>query len=63
MKDKLGGKTMKGIVGLGGKRYSYLPDNNDEDKIQNRERKFKFENYKNVLEETQIKNKINHSEK
>ena len=32
-------------------------------KMQNGQRKLKFENYENVLEETQIENKINHSEK
>ena len=34
MKDELGGKTMKKIVGLRAKRYSYLKANNDEDKKQ-----------------------------
>ena len=32
MKDELGGKTMKEYVGLGPKTYSYLKENNDENK-------------------------------
>ena len=32
MKDKLGGEIMKEFVGLRAKTYSYLKDNNDEDK-------------------------------
>ena len=32
MKDELGGQIMKKIVGLRVKTYSYLKDNNDEDK-------------------------------
>ena len=32
MKDELGGQIMKKIVGLRAKTYSYLKDNNDEDK-------------------------------
>ena len=32
MKDQLGGQIMKEIVGLGAKTYSYLKNNNDEDK-------------------------------
>ena len=34
MKDELGGAIMKKIVGLRAKTYSYLKDNNDEDKKQ-----------------------------
>ena len=32
MKDELGGKVMKELSALRTKRYSYLTDNNDEDK-------------------------------
>ena len=32
MKDELGGKIMKGLFRLREKTYSYLKDNNDEDK-------------------------------
>ena len=32
MKNELGGKIMKKFVGLKTKTYSYLKDNNDEDK-------------------------------
>ena len=32
MKDEFGGRIMKIFVGLRGKTYSYLKDNNDEDK-------------------------------
>ena len=49
---------MKVFVGSGAKTYSYLKDNNDED------RKAKgSKNYKKVLEAVQIENKINHLEK
>ena len=47
-KDELGGKIMKEFVGIGAKIYSYLEDNNGEDKnakdtkkcIMKRKRKF-----------------------
>ena len=32
MKEELEGQIMKEFVGLGAKTYSYLKDNNDEDK-------------------------------
>ena len=69
VKDKLGGKIVKEVLGLRTKRYSYLKDNKDEGKKPKRtkkhviEWKFKFEGYKNCLEAAKIENKINHLEK
>ena len=69
MKDELGGQIMKEFVGLRTKTYSYLKDNNNEDKKAKGtkkcviKRKLKFQDYKNFLEAAQIENKINHSEK
>ena len=59
MKDGLGGQVMKEFVGLRAKIYSYLKDNNDEDKKAKGtkkcviKRKLKFEDYKNCLEAAQ----------
>ena len=64
MKDDLGGKIIKELVGLRAKTYSYLKDNNKKDKkTKGTEKcliktKLKFENYKNCLEATQLDNKI-----
>ena len=69
MKDELGGQIMKEFVGLRAKTYSYLKDNNDENKKAKGtkkcviKRKIKFQDYKNCLEVAQIENKINHLEK
>ena len=66
MKDEIGGQVIKEFVGLRKKTYSYLKDNNDEDKKAKGtkkcdiKRKLKFEDYKNYLEAAQIENKINH---
>ena len=63
MKDKLGGQIMEEFVGLRAKTYSYLKDNNDEDKKAKGtkkcviKRKRKFEDYKNCLEAGKIENK------
>ena len=60
---------MKEFVGLRAKTYSYLKDNNNEDKKAKGtkkcviKRKLKFENYKNCLEATQLDNKIKYLEK
>ena len=60
---------MKKFVGLRGKTYSYLKDNNDEDekaKYIKRcfiKRKLKFKDYKKCLKVSQIENKINYLEK
>ena len=69
MKDKLGEQIMKEFVGLRAKTYSYLKDNNDEDKKAKGtkkyviKRKLKFQDYKNCLEEAQIERKINYLRK
>ena len=60
---------MKESVGSRAKIYSYLKENNDEDKKAKDtkkcviKRKLKFEDYKNCLEAVQFENKINHLEK
>ena len=69
MKDELGEQIMKECVGLRAKIYSYLKDNNEEDKKAKGtimcviKIKLKFQDYKNCLEGAKIKNKINHLEK
>ena len=63
MKDELGGQIMKKFVGLRTKTYSFLKDNNDEDKKAKGtekcdiKRKLKFEDYKSCLEAAQLENK------
>ena len=63
MKDELGGQIMKEFVGLRAKPYSYLKDNNDEDKKSKGtekcviKRKLKFQDYKNCSKAAQIDNK------
>ena len=60
---------MKDFVGLRAKTYSYLKDNNDEDKKAKDTKKrvikikLKFQDYKNYLEAAQLGNKINNLEK
>ena len=69
MKDESGEKIMTKFVGLRAKTYSYLTDDGSEDKKTKgtkkcvMKRKLTFENYKNCLEATQLKIKINHLEK
>ena len=69
MKDELGGKTMTKFVGLRVNMYSYLIDDDSEDKKAKDtktcviKRKLKLENYKNCFEETQLENKIYYPEK
>ena len=66
MKDELGGKIMKKLLGLKTKTYSYLINNGNQNKKNKNSvmiRKLKIENYKNCLEATQLENKINYLEK
>ena len=69
MKDELGRKIMAKFVELIAKIYSYLIDDESEDKKAKGKkkcvikRKLKFENYKSCLKATQLENKINPLEK
>ena len=56
MKDELGRKSWKKIVGLRVKTYSYLIDDSIENKKSKKaqQRKLKFENYENCLEATKL---------
>ena len=69
MKDELDEKIMKEFVALRAKTYSYLKENNDEDKKTKGtkkcaiKRKLKFQDYKNCLEAAQIESKINYLRK
>ena len=60
---------MTKFVGLRAKTYSYLIDDGSEDRKTKGtqkcflKRKLKFENHKNYLEPTQLKNRINYVEK
>ena len=60
MKDDLGGKIMAKFGGLRAKTYSYLTDEDSEDKKAKdtkkcvRKRKLKFENYSKCLELFQL---------
>ena len=59
MKDELDGKIIKEFAALRAKTYIYLPDNNNEDKKEQDNRKcdekreLKFEDYKQCLKVTQ----------
>ena len=69
IKDELGGKIMKEFVGLRAKTYSYLKDNNDEDKKAKGtkkcviKRKLKFQDYKNYLEAAETERTIKYLRK
>ena len=69
MKDELGGKIMVEFAALRPKTYSYLRDDNDENKKAKGakkcvvKQKLKFEDYNHCLEATQLENKINQLEK
>ena len=64
MRGKLGGQIMKEFVGLRAKTYSYLKENNDEDKKAKGTKKYVikrkplFQDYKNCLRAAKIENKI-----
>ena len=68
IKDELGGQVMKEFFRLRAKTYSYLKDNNDEDKKAKGTKKcvikrnLKIQDNKNCLEAAQIENKINYLE-
>ena len=57
---------MTKFVGLRAKTYSYLNNDDSEDKKEKGRKKcvikrnLKFENYKNCLEATQLENKVNY---
>ena len=69
MKDELGGKTMTKFARLRVDMYSYLIDDDGEDKKAKDtktcviKKKLKLENYKNCFEATQLENKIYYPEK
>ena len=69
MKYELAGQTKREFVGLIAKTYSYLKDNNDEDKKAKGAKKcvvkgkLKFQDYENCLRATKIENEINYLEK
>ena len=65
MKDQFDGQIIKEFAGLRTKTYSYLKNNNDENKKAKGtkkcviKRKVKFQDHKTYLEAAQIENKIN----
>ena len=69
MKDELSGQIIKEFFGLRAKIYSYLKDNNDEDKKSKGTKKcvikikLEFEDYKSCFEAAQIENKIKYLRK
>ena len=69
MKDELGRQIMKQFLGLRAKTYSYLKDNNDEDKKAKGIRKCvikrrpKFRDYKKYLKASRIEKIMNYLEK
>ena len=69
IKDNLGGKLLKEFIGLRAKTFSYLTDDNSEEKKVKGTKKcaikrtLEFKEYKNCLEATQLENQINHPEK
>ena len=68
IKDQLGGKIMKEFVDLRAKTYSYLKENNDENKKAKGTKKcvikieLKFQDYKNCLNAAKIDEKLKYLE-
>ena len=66
MKRELGGKIMVKFVGLRAKNYSYLINDDSEDKKAKDAKKcvikwkLKFKNYTNLLEATQLENEMSY---
>ena len=62
LKDELSRKIMTEFAALRPNTYSYLRDDNNENKkakaISRKEKTLKFEDYKNYLEANQLENKI-----
>ena len=68
MKDEVGWKIIKRIVGLRAKTYSYIINDGGKDKKPKGTRiciqkATEFEDYQKCLEATKLKNKLNHPEK
>ena len=68
LKDELAGKMTKEFDGLKAKSYSYLIDDVSDDKKQEAQKMYHkkwraFEDFKNYLVASQLKNKINELEK
>ena len=54
MRDELGGKIIRNFAPLRLGTYSYLIDDNDENKNKQKVQKLKFKDYKNCLESSKL---------